>query len=270
MLAIVAAASAISLAGAAQPAAAEEDWDRIVDGDAIAAFVEYDNGLGVAVRCTGGVLHALILGLPPSSGIMRTLTTSLGGSIPWTHDWYTGDGPTFSPLPSLEARRWREGGEFRIEAADSTADGGKRVYEIDLPPSPSAINEVLSACGRPHADPHDAERAALPVSGLPAPLEWARRPPVQFPTGRTYTRGYANVVCLTDQSGGLTDCRVETELPADGGFGEQALRGMSHGRVRAPAGADVGGRQISVRFNFVVEDDDLPAVGRLRPRSRTN
>ena len=71
-----------------------------------------------------------------------------------------------------------------------------------------------------------------------------------YPQGRTYTAGFAVVTCLARPDGRITDCVVETEFPADGGFGAAALRGARRGRLENMDGGPVPLTRVSYRTNF--------------------
>ena len=168
-----------------------------------------------------------------------------------------------SDRPSPLARDIREGGKMQI-IVPGGAEGGRNLrYVLDLPASSTAIDEALQACDRPLVDPRDAELDALEDNGLPMNIEWARAPQPSYPEGRTYTRGFATVTCLTRPDGRVRDCVVETEHPIDGGFGEAAIDATRRARLQSKDGGEVPLGMIQFRTNFLM--DSSPSTGSRLP-----
>lgn len=244
---------------------ADEDWQIVRDPaqNTLMAAAAFETGLVIGVRCMGGSFGALVGGLPITDEGIETRPLRIGyGDDPVTEsDWLVGEGRTtaFAKLPAPFARRLREGGVMNLVVPGGGGQGRNLRHVVTLPPSTSAIDEVLTACDRPLVDPRDAELAGIDLEGLPANLEWARRLRVEYPydaQNRGFARGYAAITCVTDDDGSLRDCVVESEHPMGGGFGAAALNGARKGRVGVIGAPDasVGIRKISFSVNFRISD----------------
>ena len=271
-------ALAVALPAMAQDAGRDWDLHRNTRTDAIMAYTVFDNGLGIAVRCVDGGYEAFLSGLPPAGrGETRTLDVAFGEGELNPQSWNVGVNDTIavSSFPAPFARKLRQGGRLQIRVPDGGGPGRALRYDLTLPASPGSIDETLAACGRPLVDPRDAELDALPDTGLPENLVWARRPVVDYPSRSRYARGFAVVTCLVDPDGALRDCTAETEHPRDGGFGEATLQALRRARVRDTGGlTDLPPVMVSFRVNFVIqgyetrEDRERMREGRRRERER--
>lgn len=255
------------------------DWDlrRVPAEKLVMAYTVFSSGLGIGVRCTDGrTLETLIAGLPSATGETRPLRVSFGEGEFDEGDWNVGSHPSVAigNFPAPFARKLRLGGPIQI-VAPGGAQGGRDLRLVaTLPVSTAAIDEVLTTCRRPLVDPRDATLAAVERTGLPAPLKWVEAPRPEFPVRqRTYERGFAVLTCLTTPRGPVSDCVVESEFPADGGFGEAALNGVRNARIGVD-GLEPGAypvRQISFRTVFsMAPESDSRRFGRgdrRRPRS---
>lgn len=251
---------ALALPALAQDSAGDWDVTRDPNKDLVIAYTVFDNGLGVGARCSGGSYQVLVSGLPPATGASRTLRVAFEDGEFAVQHWSVGNEASvaISDYPSPLARNLREGGRMQIIVPGGGQNGKNLRYVIDLPSSGAAIDETLTACGRPLVDPRDAELAALGDNGLPADLNWIREPQITYPERRTYTRGFATLTCLTRSDGFLRDCAVETEHPHGGGFGEAALNGTKGARLRNHLGGPVPLRFIAFRANFEMDADPAP------------
>lgn len=229
---------------AAFPALAQDtqrDWDfhqnrRI---NVTMASAELDNGLGIVVRCSSGSLEALLVGLPAprSTDETRTLEVAFGEDDFHGQTWNVGIDPAVavSGLPAPFARNLREGGRLQVRVPGG-AEGGRNLrYDLALPASSTAIDQVLADCRRPLIDPRDAELEALPELGLPTGVVWVKAPRPSFPANSRYARGFAVTSCMTTPSGVLRDCVVESEHPSQAGFGRAALRAIGEARTAQDA-----------------------------------
>jgi len=214
---------------------ASEDWDLVRDPAkrSILAFTTFDVGLSVAFRCNNGSLNTVIAGLPASSEERRTLQLQFRDRPAYDSGWTTTTNRTVvvGDYPAMLARDFREGGALKLTVPGGAPDGRNLRFEVELPSSNGAIDEVLTSCGRPLVDPRDASREALTDTGLPTGLAWARAPRPIFPA-TNYAQGFVVSSCLTTPDGRLEDCVVEMEHPHDGGFGEAALRATRSARLR--------------------------------------
>ena len=266
---VLATTLALALPSVAQEAAG--DWDLTIQPEEklTTAHTEFDNGLVLAARCQGATFQVLIGGLPEAPaardlmGARRMLGISFGDDPVSNQGFMIGENRqvAFSELPSSLARSMREGGRMQIVVAGA-AEGGRNLrYVVELPPSNAAIDQALGACGHPLVDPRDRELDALGDDGLPADITWRRRPVTQYPQGRTFTAGFAVVTCLGRPDGQLSDCVVETEFPANGGFGAAALKATRSGRLVNRDGGAVPLTRIVYRTNFRMDSGSDPSTG---------
>lgn len=241
------------------------DWDLTIKPEEklTTAHTEFDNGLVFGARCQGSTFQVLIGGLPEApeardlASARRMLGIGFGDEAPSEHGFMIGANRSvvFSELPSSLARSMRKGGRMQIVVAGAAEDGRNLRYVVELPPSNTAIDQALTACGHPLVDPRDLELAALEDDGLPANIQWRRMPETYYPEGRTYTAGFAVVTCLGRPDGRLSDCVVETEFPANGGFGDAALKATRSGRLENRDGGPMPLTHIVYRTNFRMAEE---------------
>ena len=250
---------AIAAPAFAQDAAPSQDWDlhRDTRRKIVMAFTVYDNNVGLSARCIDGDYSAIVSGLPPAEPgqATRVLGIAFGDDPMVMQRWNvtTDESMAVSEIPAPFARQLREGGRLQILAPDGAGPGRNLRYDLTLPASSTAIDETLTTCGRALVDPRDAEIAALNADGVPANLTWARRPVPDYPDNR-YARGFALVSCLTRPDGTLRDCTLESEHPADGGFGDSTLRAARRARLQRTDGSDepIQAVKVQYRTNFVI------------------
>lgn len=280
------AALVVGLAGGddARAQEQEQDWQVLRADGVVAAATRYDNGITLLVRCTAGKsLNAMIAGLPAATGHTRQLATWFEGgerdaeydatsAAREPRDWGVGANAAvaFSRYPAGLARRLREGGSMNVLAPGAAQDGRNLRYVLELPTSPAAIETVLNTCGRDLVDARDAEIEALGDSGLPREIVWVRQPPIEYPTGRTFARGFVTVSCLTTPEGRTEDCIVESEQPEGGGFAEAVLEAAKGGRLRNRLAPNdpVPRARIMYQARFVMEEEDAASVRTVRGRMR--
>ena len=221
----------------APDAGSPPDWDVVRQGDdVLLATVAYTPGLAIGVRCKAGQeLDAFLYGLPASNEPWtRSLELADETAEFRQQNWAATTDPTtaFNLLPARFARSLRLGGVLQVRARD---ENGRRMrYVMELPTSPSAIDQVLTSCGVPTIDPRDALLAAAgPITGSPTARDWTRRPRPNFPDGARVAWGTATLSCITAPAGDFGDCIVESEYPRGYGFGREALRSVTRARVTA-------------------------------------
>lgn len=242
---------ALSLAGPA--AAQDDDWEFIERRGTVAAAVSFDSGLAVAVRCDDENLETYIAGLAPTDvdehEPRRTIDYAFGDRPLRASTWQISrDGQVlFADLPAPLARRFREGGALQLRLAAEGSTPARR-YVVSLPPSPAAIDRVLTACGRPTVDPRDTLRrdeastdATRTAPTRPGPT-WARAPQATYPDRALEAglSGMAVVSCLVQDGGRLDACQVEVERPSGADFGRFALRASRDARLIAAGDAPPG------------------------------
>lgn len=244
-------------------APAEDDWTLARTDEVTAAYLRYESGLNLVVRCVGGRLESWIGGLPEASEEARTRTVAMAmdraPDVP--QSWYVGrDRATVvSTSPARFARWLREGGSLNI-ALPGAGEGGRNLrYIADLPPSATALDETLNACGKPSVDPRDAD---IDTDAASVPIRWARQPRPRYPDRRVYEWGFASASCLTRPDGRLEQCEIESEHPARGGFGAATLQSLRDARLETD-GDTVPRRVISftVRFQMGGEAGDIVSFG---------
>lgn len=246
----------------ALPALAQDaapDWEILRDPakEAVAAFTAFDSGVAIGVRCMKGGLGVVLSGLPPKGGDRRTLRLGFGDDPVRDETWIPTVDPTaaVTEFPARLARRLREGGTLNI-VAPGAAEGGRNLrFVVELPASASAIDSVLTECGKPLVDPRDADIDAAGAPAFPAGMNWVRPPRPAYPREAYFDRiasGYAVMSCNTRDDGALTACEVESEHPLGSGFGRAALESLERARVGwvENRSAPVGVRRIVFRVNF--------------------
>lgn len=259
----------LAAAAAAWPASAQDSGDEWDYGENPAqklsiAAVTFDT-FGVAVRCLNGSLSVVMSGLPPASG-ERTLGLGIGDDPIAASRWISPrDGTAaFALWPRSVAGRLSKGGRLTVSAPDGDRT---RRYVVDLPPSESSVSRVFRACGQAlDADDEDAAPAGEDFAGL----LWDRSPTINFPDRAKYEMGLAAIQCRARASGGLRDCRVESEFPEGSGFGRAATLGAHQSaRVRpAVPGENIEGRRLVFVVRYSMTDDLGPTIpSRLPPRN---
>lgn len=259
-IALLALAPMLTTAAAAQEAPSpdtSQGWDIVEADNAISATVAYSTGVAVVVRClVGREFQVLLAGLPAPGRdeFLRTLeVTGPGGELA-SSSWVVATDPTiaFALAPSRTARALRTGQPFTVRAP--TAEGRHMRYELDLPAGSDAVDRVLLACDRPLEDPSDLDVVVDPrVSGV-ARIDWAQRPEPHYPSraesGRV-TQGVAALDCAVLESGRLTGCRIEAELPAGMGFGPAAVQAAHAARLTRAGSESARGRaRFHIRFRL--------------------
>lgn len=274
-------ATVLATASPALAQDASQDWELhdVPARKAVIAMVRLNAGPTIVARCIDGDFSILLAGLPPAPerATNRTLEAAFGDEEFNRRTWSVAVDPTdaISDLPAPFARKLREGGRLQIRVPGG-AEGGRNLrYDLTLPPSASAIDQVLTRCERPLVDPRDAELDALPDSGLPTNVRWVKPPEPMFPISR-YARGYAVLSCLTSPTGALRDCVVESQHPHDGGFGEAALRAARRSEVvqDTPEGETFQPARVVYRTAFMMggyeteEEREQMRESRRRDRAR--
>lgn len=246
---LVASTTTAALPAQAQTSAMQaEDWVVTVfpEQKATLALSEFTSGISLAARCVDGAYDLLITGLPeaPARATTRELGLSVGDEDSARQTvWTVGQDRTtaFSRLPAMVARRLAEGGKLQIVAQGP--DNRRYRYIMDINPSSTAIEQTLTACGRPLVDPRDKETDG-DGRELPPEITWRTVPRPQFPApvkGRSPSEGYAVLSCAIQPDGHLVDCQTESEWPRGYGLGREALRSVDRARVQiTDEGASMG------------------------------
>lgn len=220
-----------ALLGNPQSAPVDDDWDLRSDPErqSIMALVNLGTA-AVAVRCQTGSLDVLVSGLSVTDEQTRQVSVSLPGRDAEQQTWPShADGVASTlPEPDRAARLMRVGGDFEFRIASPDADTPATRYRLPLPASPSAVAQVLAACGTPLQDPWDA----LPRASLVPGSAWSRRPAPDYPDAAMSNgikAGEAQLRCLIGSAGRLEDCRTLREAPAGAGFAKAALASIKNG-----------------------------------------
>ncbi|HYG27187.1 MAG TPA: hypothetical protein VD906_09785, partial [Caulobacteraceae bacterium] len=135
--------------------------------------------------------------------------------------------------PGRLARQLRAGGDLIVRVEPASADERPLRYQLAIPPSAAALDQVLSACGELLSDNWDL----LPRLGRDQAVTWARGPRPEFPGAAIHANSrYGTVLigCLVPADGRLRDCRVLSETLPGVGFGENALSAALRSRVAVP------------------------------------
>lgn len=228
----------VALSGPVQDAG--DGWDMTVDASTrlTMASVTYASGQSLAVRCRAGELDVVVGGLTPDGGKSRYVEAALGDRPADMQNWFNiADGAVvFSGTPAFHARSLRHGGEMRFGVGPSGLNPQvTRRYVMDLPDQSDGIDQVLTACGAPLADPRDDlpryNTLVLPEGESP----WARLPRPEFPQAAQSAgvmTGFAVASCIVGAGGRPLDCRVEKESDPRAGFGNAMLNALGSARLR--------------------------------------
>jgi len=262
-----------SLAAAAPTSAQEsapeaQDWTltSVPEQKAVVATISFTSGLTIAARCMDGVYDVLIAGLPdpPQRDLSREIGIQTGDQTgPYTSVWSIGTqrNMAFSRLPAVVARSLAEGGKLQVIVPASSPNGRRTRYVMDLAPSSTAIEQTLTACGRPMVDPREARARAIDGNGqdgLPGTVQWQTMPRPTFPdpvNGRSPTEGYVGLSCVLTDAGRLTECEVESEHPAGYDLWRAVEPSLPRARFKlsdeaAAAGLTLGGRMVRFSVTF--------------------
>lgn len=163
-----------------------------------------------------------------------------------------------SQTPDWMARTLRNGGALRMTTRPSLDAPGSR-FQLDIPPSPSAIDTVLTACGMDLQDPRDAQMGWATLREELRNVEWERRPAPNYPLDAQQLHlreGFARLSCYANANGSLSDCRIESESTPGAGFGGAALASMRDARITPGSAAPLHGEDrrlltFVVRFQMV-------------------
>ncbi|GAW40476.1 hypothetical protein SH203_00874 [Brevundimonas sp. SH203] len=262
---------------AATPALAQdnppqaEDWTltSVPERKATMATIEFTSGLAIAARCVDGVYDVLITGLPeaPRSTLSRDLGIQSGDQTePYTSVWSVGTqrNTAFSRLPAVVARDLAKGGRLQVIVPSPTPGGPRTRYVMELNPSSTAIEQTLTACGRPLVDPREARAEEIDGNGqdgLPDTVRWESVPRPTFPesvNGRSPLEGYVVLSCVVTAEGRMTECQTESEHPAGYNLWRSVERSLPRARLKlsdeaAAAGLPLAGRMVRFSVNFKME-----------------
>ncbi len=247
-----------------------EDWTltSVPERKAVMATIDFTSGLAVAARCVDGVYDVLITGLPeaPRRDMSRELGVQAGDQQePYTSVWTVGTrrNTAFSRIPAVVARDLAKGGKLQI-IVPSTSGGPRTRYVMDLDPSSIAIEQTLTACGRPMVDPREARAKEIDGNGqdgLPDTVQWQTMPRPVFPesvNGRSPLEGYVVLSCVLTDTGQMTECQTESEQPAGYNLWRSVERSLPRARLKlseqaAAAGVSLAGRMVRFSVNFKME-----------------
>lgn len=232
---------ALALAGAAR-AQEQPQWTLTTKDDVTIAHTTLQSRAAVVVRCAAGQLSVLLAGVPAPADRV-SVTTIVDGSVDLTDGWWLVDDGSMlmSRRPARYARGLADGHVVSLMAPGG--EGPPWTVEAALPADRAPVDAVLETCGLPLADPRDTMTAggADAATTAPAAPRWERQPAPRFPDralAKGMTEGTVVLTCLTGPGGSLHDCRAESELPAGGKFGQEAVRAAQNARIgpESPAG----------------------------------
>lgn len=214
------------------------DWilTEIPERKATLAVADFNNGLVLATRCVKDLFEVTIHGLPATDSVTRTLQVTMDDMPAYSSDWIVSENKTgaFSRVPVRFARGLAKGGVLQIRVPGARGKPATR-YVLDLPPSHSAVEQTLAACGKSLVDLRYDTMEDESGSGLPQGIEWVTRPKPNFPppTGLTMsTVGYVTVSCGVSAALRPENCLIESEYPAGFSFGRATLRSVEGGQLR--------------------------------------
>jgi len=243
----------LSLAiSATSPAMAQqgvEDWDLTADPTQQLTLATLDfGGNALAFRCKAGVLDFLMTGAPATATTARIVQVTAGGIEDERQTWQTEPGlPVLSASePDRLARLLRAGGDLGLRVEPVTADDRPLRYRLPIPPSATALDQVLSACGASLADEWD-----LRPRGLANGVVWDRLIAPKYPEAaatRDVPLATVQLACIVATEGRLDECRILSETPDGLGFGRSALAAARQSRVTVTDASSVG---TVVRYSYL-------------------
>ncbi len=233
------------------------------------ATINFTSDLGIVARCVDGVYDILITGLPeaPRRAMSRDLGIQVGDQEePYTSVWTVGTNrnTAFSRIPAVVARDLAKGGKLQVIVPPPTPGAPRTRYVMDLNPSSTAIEQTLTACGRPMVDPREARAEEIDGNGqdgLPDTVQWASLPRPTFPesvNGRSPLEGYVVLSCVLTAEGRMTECQTESEQPSGYNLWRSVERSLPRARLKlsdeaAAAGLSLAGRMVRFSVNFKME-----------------
>ncbi|GLK47109.1 hypothetical protein GCM10017620_00820 [Brevundimonas intermedia] len=251
---------------AQEDAPQSEDWvlTSVPEQKAVIAMIDFTSGLTIAARCVDGVYDVLIAGLPdaPNRALSRELGIQAGDQKePFTSVWTVGTrrNAVFSRIPAVVARDLAKGGKLQV-IVPATSRSPRTRYVMELNPSSTAIEQTLTACGRPMVDPREVRSDEIEGNGqdgLPSGVSWQTGPRPTFPdsvNGRIPAEGYVVLSCVVDALGGLNECQTESEQPAGYNLGRSVERSLPRARVKLTEEAAATGRPLAgrmIRFSVI-------------------
>lgn len=231
---LVASAMALAVPGVSWAQDASDDWDLVQDParNLTMAVLAYDSGPAVAVRCVAGRFEVILTGLPESDEQTVTLELGFGDEELRDTTWWGSEVPGLlaSTRPGLTARRFRQGGDLNIVVPAKEGEARRR-FVMDIVPSVSAINAVLTECDQPIEDTRiPGDQWVLP--DYPVAPSWQRRPTPTFPDRAVNNSSWGLVFlsCIAMPDGAVRQCQVDSEGPPNLGFGEAALASVRTAR----------------------------------------
>lgn len=161
----------LAIAGNALAQDEQADWEFRADPRTrtTLAGLATTTGINVVVRCVDGGLEAILTGLPPIDAEERQIGVGFGEEPINDQRWNVAIDNTVavSELPASLARKLREGGQMHLRFVAAGEDGRTIRYVIDLPPSQTAIDATLTACGRPLVIPATWNSRPSAITGFP-------------------------------------------------------------------------------------------------------
>ena len=267
---LVAVATTTTPAFAQEITPQSEDWTltSAPERKAVLATIDFTSGLTIAARCVDNAYDVLITGLPEATrgSTSRELGIQAGDQEqPYTSVWTVGTqrSMAFSRLPAVVARDLAKGGKLQVIVPGN--NGGPRTrYVMELDPSSTAIEQTLTACGRPMVDPRETRAAEVDGNGqdgLPNTVQWQTMPRPTFPNpvrDRSPLEGYVVLSCVVTASGQLTECQPESEQPAGYDLWKAVERSLPRARLKlsdeaSAARLTLADRMVRFSVNFKVE-----------------
>lgn len=263
-ISIVVAATALAAPQDAPASSPGDSWalQRAAEGDSVLAIAPFNNGITLVARCSFNSFSLLIDGLPPSDlemGSERNVMMRIGEQVAQRGVWTSADARVaFSRTPAIAARKLRSGGRLEVIVPGADETSRRTRYVMDLSAESPNLTTTMEKCGLPLVDPRDDERLG-DGGGIPMGLEWATRPIPEYPSATVHgtppNGGVATLTCVIGPGGRLRDCDIESEFPANSGFGASARRAAAGARLKQSneakdAGAPFEGERVTFTMRF--------------------
>lgn len=238
----------------------EMDWElhEIPDRKATIAMAQFNSGITLATRCVNNVFEVTVHGLPEAEGFTRTLDVIDPDGDAYASNWIVGakKDTAFSRVPVRFARLLARGGQLSLRVPAQIKGSTTRPptrYVLDLPPSVSAVEQTLVACGKSMTDLRYDSLEDEGGTGLPQGLIWSQEPKIRFPStnGPTLsTVGYVTVTCGVSAALRPENCLIESEYPAGFHFGRAVMRSVEQAQLRLTDPSQPLNPQATILFNI--------------------
>jgi hypothetical protein len=231
----LAAVAALGLAGVQ----ADDGWDVMSDPTRhlVAAGVQFDGGVSLAVQCEAGQLMLVLGGVPEADDAIRRFDAVRADGASQATYWTLPSGSQVLTSRDVRTIRFiRTGG--RLTLASGPGEPRPTRVEMNLPTNPAGLDQVLGACGRPLSDPRDALEALGDLM-----LE---SPRLEIFGDLSRVRNVRVEISCVVKAGKLADCQSDNETPTAPEIGRETARHANGYRMKLSDPVAAEGRVLDV------------------------